>query len=80
MKRRLYAIYNGLGERVTTFPRETVLDAWHQLAWKQTQGVDEIRQKYEPLGFDCWEVEITKKRKVRAKFPKGVQSSTSEPN
>lgn len=72
-KERLYVIYNSMGEQVSTFPSKTILDAWSQLQWKYIQGVDEIRQKYEPQGFDCWEVEITKKRKVRAKFKKAEQ-------
>lgn len=74
-KKRLYVIYNGIGEQVTLFPKESVAAAWHQLARSPTQSVDEICQYYEPLGCACWEVEtvIVQKRKVRAKFPKAEQ-------
>lgn len=79
-KPRLYAIYNSEGVRVTAFTRDTVLDAWKCLSWRMFQGIDEVRAKYEQLGFECWEVEIVKKRKVRPKFKKDAEPCpTSDP-
>jgi hypothetical protein len=78
-KPRLYAIYNSDGARVTAFCRDTILDAWKCLSWRMMQGIDEVRAKYEPLGFECWEVEIVKRRKVRPKFKKEKQCPTRDP-
>jgi len=66
MKRLSYMIFDRDGEPVTSFPRASPREAWSDLQWGHNIGVEAIRARYEPLGCECWQVEIVKKRKVRS--------------
>ncbi len=66
MKRLSYMIFDADGEPVTSFPRASPREAWGMLRWNHNIGVEAVKARYEPLGCECWQVEIVKKRKVRS--------------
>lgn len=63
---RRYMIFDRDGNSVTVFPRDAPWKAWADLRWNHNIGVNQVRDRYEPLGYECWRIEIVRKRKVRS--------------
>jgi hypothetical protein len=60
-------IFDGRGNPATLFPRDSARAAWCMLSWNHNVGLDAIKERYLSLGYECWQVEIVKRNKVRTR-------------